>query len=214
MSDIKRATDDEIDLVRLFEILWNSKLLILTVTVFTTIFSFAYVEFSKPSYALNYKVSVPYVYTLESIGSSNTSKMGFIIDPIWVMTKAQFEQTDQKPKDPVVYLSALNKMNDILTSEVLTEAQEELAFMKIAMQEMTQLASSETFILNFLSVRRLIFKIENGAKVMRFGEVYIDEIKQQPSKDNWKIVLAIFLGVLGSSAWILLRHVLNHRKSA
>ena len=41
MSERKRTTDDEIDLIELFEILWNSKLFILTVTIFATIVGFA-----------------------------------------------------------------------------------------------------------------------------------------------------------------------------
>ena len=64
MSEIKRATEDEIDLIELFEILWNSKLFILTVTIFATIVGFAYAQFSKPIYVPNYKITVPYVYTL------------------------------------------------------------------------------------------------------------------------------------------------------
>ena len=55
------------------------------------------------------------------------------------MMDAQFKKTDQKQKEPVAFVSALNKLNDIFTSEVLWEAQAELAFMKTAMNEMLQL---------------------------------------------------------------------------
>ena len=148
MAEIKRATEDEIDLIELFEILWNSKLFILTVTIFATIVGFAYAQFSKPIHVPNYKITVPYVYNLQSIGSSNEAKMNFIIDPTWAMTDTQFEQSDHKPNDPEFYANALNKVNDVLTGEVLAEAQVELAFMKTAMTEMVQLASSETFMSN------------------------------------------------------------------
>ena len=212
MSEIKRTTDDEIDLIELFEILWNGKLFILTVTILTTIAGFAYAQFTKPVYVPNYKITVPYIYTLEPIGSSNEVKLNFIIDPTWAMTDTPFEQSAHKPKDPVTYTRALNKVNDVLTNEVLTEAQAELAFMKTAMNEMVQLASSETFISNFLNVRRLIFNIENGAKVIRFGDLSIYEIKPQPSKDNLKIALAFVLGLFASMAWVLLRHALVQRR--
>lgn len=138
--------------------------------------------------------------------------MNFIIDTTWAMTDTQFEQSVHKPKDPVNYTTALNKLNDILTSEVLVEAQAELAFMKTAMKEMVQLASSETFMSNFLNVRRLVFNIANGTKVMRFGEVSINEIKLQPSKDNLKIALAFVLRLLGSIAIVLIRNALLQRK--
>ena len=212
MAEIMLTTDDEIDLIELFEILWNSKLFILTVTILATIVGFAYAQFSKPIHIPNYKITVPYVYTLQSIGSSNESKMNFIVDPTWAMTDTQFEQSAHKPKDPVTYTSALNKVNDVLTNEVLTEAQAELAFMKTAMTEMVQLASSETFMSNFLNVRRLIFNIENGTKVMRFGDVSINEIKPQPSKDNLKIALAFVLGLFASMAWVLFRNALVQRR--
>jgi capsular polysaccharide biosynthesis protein len=213
MSEIKRATEDEIDLIELFEILWNSKLFILTATIFATIVGFAYAQFSKSIYVPNYKITVPYVYTLQSIGSSNEAKMNFIIDPTWAMTDTQFEQSDHKPNDPEFYASALNKVNDVLTGEVLAEAQGELAFMKTAMTEMVQLASSETFISNFLEVRRLIFKIESGGKVMRLGEVTISEIRPPSSKYNLKIALAFLLGLFASIAIVLIRNALLQRKT-
>ena len=212
MAEMKRTTDDEIDLIELFEILWNGKLFILTVTILSTIVGFAYAQFTKPIYVPNYKITVPYVYTLVPLRSSNKAKMNFIIDPTWAMTDTQFEQSAHKPKDPVTYTSALNKVNDVLTNEVLIEAQAELAFMKTAMNEMVQLASSETFMSNFLNVRRLIFNIENGAKVIRFGDLSINEIKPQPSKDNLKIALAFVLGLFASMAWVLLRHALVQRR--
>ena len=212
MSEIKRTTDDEIDLIELFEILWSGKLFILTVTILATIVGFASAQLTKPVYVPNYKITVPYSYTLTSIGSSNATKLGFIIDPAWAMTETQFEQIDQKPKDPAAYVSALNNVNDVITGEVLTEAQAELAFMKTAMTEMAQLSSSETFMSNFLNVRRLVFKIENGTKVMRFGDVSINEIKPQPSKDNLKIALAFVLGLFASMAFVLIKNAFQQRR--
>ena len=212
MSEMKRTTDDEIDLIELFEILWNGKLFILTVTIFATIVGFAYAQFTKPVYVPNYKITVPYAYNLESIGSSNEVKLNFIIDPTWAMTDTHFVQSDHNPKDPVSYKRVLNKANDILTSEVLAEAQAELAFMKTAMKEMAQLTSSETFMSNFLNVRRLVFNIENGTKVMRFGDLSIDEIKPQLSKDSLKIALAFVLGLFASMSFVLIRNALLQRK--
>ena len=196
----------------MFEILWNGKLFILTVTILATIVGFVYAQFTKPIYVPNYKITVPYVYTLVPIGSPNKAKMNFIIDPTWAMTDTQFEQSAHKPKDPVTYTSALNKVNDVLTNEVLTEAQSELAFMKTAMKELVQLASSETFMSNFLKVRRPIFNLENGTKVMRFGDVSINEIKPPSSKDNLKIALAFVLGLFASLAWVLFKNALAQRK--
>ena len=212
MAEMMRTTDDEIDLIELFEILWKGKLFILTVTILATIVGFAYAQFTKPVYVPKYKIAVPYDYTITSIGSSNATKLGFIIDPNWVVTDAQFEQTDQNPEAPMAYLSALNNVNDILTGEVLAEAQAELAFMKTAMNEMVQLSSSETFMSNFLKVRRLIFKIESGVKVMRLGDVSINEIKPQPSRDNLKIALAFVLGLFASMAFVLIRNAFQQRR--
>ena len=212
MSEMKRTTDDEIDLIELFEILWKGKSFILTVTILATIVGFAYAQFTKPVHVPNYKITVPYVYTVTSIGSSNATKLGFIIDPNWVVTDAQFEQTDQKPEAPMAYLSSLNNVNDILTGEVLAEAHAELAFMQTVMKEMFQLSSSETFMSHFLNVRRLIFNIENGTKVIRFGDVSIDEITPKPSKDNLKIALAFVLGLFASMAFVLIKNAFQQRR--
>ena len=212
MAEMMRTTDDEIDLIELFEILWKGKLFILTVTILATIVGFAYAQFTKPVYVPKYKIAVPYDYTITSIGSSNATKLGFIIDPNWVVTDAQFEQTDQNPEAPMAYLSALNNVNDILTGEVLAEAHAELAFMQTAMKEMVQLSSSETFISHFLNVTRLIFNIENGTTVIRFGDVSINEIKPPSSKDNLKIAFAFVLGLLASMAWVLFKNALAQRR--
>ena len=212
MSEIKRATEDEIDLIELFEILWKSKVFILIITSIATIVCFAYAQFSKLIYVPNYKITVPYVYTLQSIGSSNEAKMNFIIDTTWAMTGTQFEQIAHKPTDLEFYSSALNKVNDVLTGEVLAEAHWELEFMKAAMTEIVQLASYETFMSNFLNVRRLIFNIENGTKVMRFGDVSIKEIKPPSSKDNLKIALAFVLGLFASMAFVLIQNALQQRR--
>ena len=212
MSEMKRTTDDEIDLIELFEILWKGKMFILTVTILATIVGFAYTQFTKPVYVPNYKITVPYVYTLEPIRSSNEAKINFIIDPTWAMTDTDFMQIDHNPKDPVSYMSVLNKVNDVLTSEVLAEAQAELAFMKTAMKEMASLASSETFMSNFLKVRRLVFNIENGTQVLRFGDLSINEIQPKPSKNKLKIALAFVVGLFVSMAIVLSRNALLQRK--
>ena len=211
MSEIKRTTDDEIDLIELFEILWNGKLFILTVTILTTIVGFAYAQFTKPVYVPKYMVSVPYVNVI-SYGSSNETKLGFILDPSWTLEGSQFTKTELNPVAAKTYLSQLENVNNALTAEVLSEVELELRFLKKSVEEMVQLASSETFMSNYLNVRRLAFNIENDAKVMRFGDVSINEIKPQPSKDNLKIALAFVLGLFASMAFVLIRNALQQRR--
>ena len=211
MSEIKRTSDDEIDLIELFEILWNGKLFILTATILATIVGLAYALFTKPVYVPKYKISVPYVNVI-SYGSSNETKLGFILDPSWTLEGSQFTKTEMNPVDAKTYLSQLEKANNALTVEVLSEVELELRFLKKSVEEMVQLASSETFISNFLNVRRLSFNIENGAKVMRFGDVSINEIKPQPSKDNLKIALAFVLGLFASMAFVLIRSAFEQRR--
>ena len=208
---MKRTTDDEIDLIELFEILWSGKLFILTVTILATIVGFAYAQFTKPIYVPNYKITVPYVNVI-SYGSSNETKLGFISDASWTLEGSQFMKTEINPVDAKTYLSQLENVNNVLTAEVLREAELELRFLKKSLEEMVQLTSSETFISNFLKVRRLVFNIENGAKVMRFGDVSINEIKPQPSKENLKIALAFVLGLFVSMAFVLIRNALLQRK--
>ena len=211
MSEIKRTSDDEIDLIELFEILWNGKLFILTATILATIVGLAYALFTKPVYVPKYKISVPYVNVI-SYGSSNETKLGFILDSSWTLEGSQFTKTEMNPVDAKTYLSQLENANNALTVEVLSEVELELRFLKKSVEEMVQLASSETFISNFLNVRRLSFNIENGAKVMRFGDVSINEIKPQPSKDNLKIALAFVLGLFASMAFVLIRSAFEQRR--
>ena len=135
MSEIKRTTDDEIDLIELFEILWNGKFFILTVTILSTIVGFAYAQFTKPIYVPKYKIAVPYANVI-SYGSSNETKLGFILDPPWTLEGSQFTITEINPVDAKTYLSQLENVNNELTAEVLSEAELELRFLKKSVEEM------------------------------------------------------------------------------
>ena len=114
------------------------------------------------------------------------------------MTNAQFDQTDQKQKKPMAHASALNKVNEILTSEVVSEAQAELGFMNTAMSEIAQLPSPETFMSYFLDVRRLIFKLENYLKVVRLGEISMVASMSPSRNNNLKIAIAFVSGMFAS----------------
>ena len=115
---MKRTTDDEIDLIELFEILWNGKLFILTVTIL----GFAYSQFTKPVYVPKYEIAVPYVNVI-SYGSSNETKLGFILDSSWTLEESKFKKTETNPVDTKTYLHQLETVNNALTAEVLSEAE-------------------------------------------------------------------------------------------
>ena len=213
MSEMKRTTDDEIDLIELFEILWNGKLFILTVTILSTIVGFAYAQFTKPVYVPKYKIAVPYVNVI-SYGSSNETKLGFILDSSWTLEGSQFTKTEINPVDAKTYLSQLENVNNELTAEVLSEAELELRFLKKSVEEMVQLNFSERMMFEILGMERLIFKLENGVKAIRLGDLSIAESMLPSSKDNLKIVLAFVLGLFASMAWVLMRHALLQRRKA
>ena len=210
---MKRTTDDEIDLIELFEILWNGKLFILTVTILATIVGFAYAKFTRPVYVPEYTIAVPYVNII-SYGSSNETKLGFILDSSWTLEGSQFTKTEINPVDAKTYLSQLENVNNALTAEVLSEAELELRFLKKSVEEMVQLTFSERMMFDILEIERLIFKLENGVRAIRLGDLSIAESKRPSSKDNLKIALAFVLGLFVSMAWVLLRHALVQRQKA
>lgn len=72
--------------------------------------------------------------------------------------------------------------------------------MKNAMSERVQLSLPDTCLKDFLNVRRLTFNTENGTKVMRVGDVSIDQVKSPLSKNNLKTALAFVLGLFASMA--------------
>ena len=59
---------------------------------------------------------------------------------------------------------------------------------------------------------RLISNIENGTKFMRLGDVSIEQIKPQPSKNNLKTAIVFVLGLFASIAWVLVRQALAQRQ--
>ena len=211
MSEIKRTSDDEIDLIELFEILWNGKLFILTVTILSTIVGFAYAQFTKPVYVPNYKIAVPYVNVI-SYGSPNETKLGFILDSSWTLEGSQFTKTETNPVDTKTYVSQLEKVNNALTAEVLSEAELELRFLKKSVEEMVQLTFSERMMFDILEIERLIFKLENGVRAIRLGDLSIAESMRPSSKDNLKISLAFVLGLFASMAFVLIRNAFEQRR--
>ena len=118
---MKWIIDDEIDLVKFFKVLCNSKLFILIVTILATIVGFAYAQFSKPTYVPNYKITVPYLNVI-SYGSSNETKLGLILDSSWTLEDSQFTKTETNPVNTKIYLSKVVNVNNLLTGEVLAEA--------------------------------------------------------------------------------------------
>jgi len=213
MSELKRKAGDKIDLIEPFEILWNGKLFTLTINSLATIIGFAYAQFTKPVYVPKYKISVPYVNVL-SYDSSNETKLGFILGSSWTLEGAQFTKTEINPVDAKTYLSQLEKVNKALTAEVLSEAELELRFLKKSVEEMVQLTFSERMMFDILEIERLIFKLENGVRAIRLGDLSIAESMRASSKDNLKIALAFVLGLFVSMAWVLLRHALIQRQKS
>ena len=210
---MKRTTDDEIDLIELFEILWNGKLIILTATILATIVGFAYAQFTKSVYVSKYKIAVPYANVI-SYGSSNETKLGFILDSSWTLKGSKFEKTETNTVDTKTFLRQLETVNNALTAEVLSEAELELRFLKKSVEEMVQLTSSERMMFDILGIERLIFKLENGVKATRLGDLSIVKSMPPSSKDNLKIALAFVLGLFASMAWVLLRHALAQRQKS
>ena len=211
MAEMKRTTDDEIDLIDLFEILWNGKLFILTVTILATIFGFAYAQLTKPVYVPKYKITVPYVNVI-SYGSSNETKLGFILDSSWTLEGSQLTKTEINPVAAKTYLSQLENVNNALTAEVLSEAVLELRFLKKSVEEMVQLTFSERMMFDILAIERLIFKLENGVKAIRLGDLSIAESMPPSSKDNLKIALAFVLGLFASMAFVFIRNAFQQRR--
>ena len=211
MAEMKRTTDDEIDLIDLFEILWNSKFFILTVTILATIVGFAYAQLSKPVYVPSYKIAVPYVNVI-SYGSSNETKLGFILDSSWTLEDTQFTKTETDLVDAKTYLKQLENFNNALTAEVLSEAELERRFLKKSVEEMVQLTFSERMMFDILEIERLIFKLENGVKAIRLGDFNTVESMPTQSKENLKIALAFILGLFASIAFVLIKNASRQRR--
>ena len=106
----------------------------------------------------------------------------------------------------------METVNNALTAEVLSEAELELRFLKKSVEEMAQLTFSERMMFDIIGIQRLIFKLENGVKAIRLGEISIVEFMPPSSKDNLKIALAFVLGLFASMAFVLIRNAFEQRR--
>ena len=77
---------------------------------------------------------------------------------------------------------------------------------------MVQLTFSERMMFDILGIERLIFKLENGAKAIRLGDLSIVESTPPSSKDNLKIALAFVLGLFVSMAFVLIKNAFQQRR--
>ena len=66
---------------------------------------------------------------------------------------------------------------------------------------------------DILAIERLIFKLENGVKAIRLGDLSIAESMPPSTKISQKSA-CICLGLFASMAWVLLRHALAQRQKS
>lgn len=218
MNEINQIQDDEIDLFALLQTLLDGKWLISACVVLTTLIGFGYSQVSQTKY----NVSVPYfcnIYSLsvkENCGnrvncmeSQTIKRFLYLLGNNWRQMKktSTLSFKTSSPLDLSEYKSQIEDANTALTSEIYTEATNEL---NIIQTELTDtLLGTEIVANNMLIAKRVVMSIDSGKKAFTFGPV---SVVKSSNKVQPIIVLSVILGVIIGVFVILVRSALAKRK--
>jgi hypothetical protein len=206
MAEDRSTYGDEIDLLDLLEILWDGKWLISSLVVLATLIGFGY-TFSTPP---KYKVTSS--YSINNILCKNDCKELALISLInngWASGKkgSLLSQSTTTPLDVTEYEAQLERINEVITNKIYTDAKNEDALIESVLPE--YLFNSETALKYTLNSKRVIRTIDSGQSALTFNAVSV-------SKTSSKLFIMLFIsavfgGTIGVLS-VLFRNALHNRK--
>ena len=209
---MNQIQNDEIDVFELFRTLWNSKWLISTFIILTTLMGFVYSQVVQPKY----NVSVPYTidmfsvkiqqlcnYSFNCMKSEEKKRLLFFLKAGWG-PNLSFSTTT--PLDLSVYEAQLVRAKEAYTNEMYVNAKTELAFIRTELDD--AVLNTEIIAKSMLHAKRIINSIDSGQSAMTFGSVSI-------VKSSLKVQLILaFSAVLGGMFgifFIIVRNAIKKR---
>ncbi|MGL5291704.1 MAG: Wzz/FepE/Etk N-terminal domain-containing protein [Vibrionaceae bacterium] len=222
------GSDDEIDLVELFSVLWKKKWWIVTTIAIFLAAAATYLHITPPKY----KVSAPYqtqtfsVLAMQLCPNEACLKDSTLTAVAQNLVKAQaqdefaqgswqyvakgnrFEFTSYSLKAKELFVAQLERAAEVTAQEILANAKTELSLLQIGLHAAT--LGTERVATNHLNAKRVIRMLEKGQPLIAAADDI--EVTTTP-KSALILVLAALLGSMVSCMAILLHHAVNKPKA-
>jgi hypothetical protein len=211
-----RFDDDDIDLFALLETLWAGKLVILATTVLPLIVGLGLLLNSTPLFEVKAPYVVPVAF-LSTFGCSDqecrktmvAQRVVSHLNGEWrsVDSGSALALTTASPKPIAGYQSDLEELNQILRTEMLSDAEAEEEFFESEIDDdLFQFAAG-----SLLTAMRVRFLLERDERPLAFGVISISEVKKSSTRF---IFFPAFFGAVLGSFFVLLRKAFRDRQVA
>tara|TARA_B100000927_G_scaffold26823_1_gene20126 strand:+ start:1498 stop:2169 length:672 start_codon:yes stop_codon:yes gene_type:complete len=200
----------EIELFDFVNLLWDAKWMISILIIISFSFSFFIYFFLEKQY----KVSIPYFYNItpskterfceksknfEYCNLENITR-NFVenFELNWKVENLQnfyLISTSKNLLKESEYNDIMKKNNNDYTIEILNQEIEEINFLQSTFNNEVNISNTEIYTKNLLRSSRITNSINNGVKIMNFGDVKI--IRFYNNKINYHIISIFLGGILG-----------------
>ncbi len=200
----------EIELFDFVNLLWDAKWMISILIIISFSFSFFIYFFLEKQY----KVSIPYFYNItpskierfceksknfEYCNLENITR-NFVenFELNWKVENLQnfyLISTSKNLLKESEYNDVMKKNNNDYTIEILNQEIEEINFLQSTFNNEVNISNTEIYTKNLLRSSRITNSINNGVKIMNFGDVKI--IRFYNNKINYHIISIFLGGILG-----------------
>ena len=213
---------DELDLIKLINLILNYKVSILIITTLTILIFFAFniPKHNKKTFNISVDYSILFhparivetcISNYKCMNERVSNEVVVLLEDNWDynIKSQKFTLVSSSPASPDKYLNEFNKINEILTNEIYDTAVNDLnAINEINELIQTDIESGIKYKTNnnssyefVIKTKRLIYSIEkNGKKALNIGKINIQEVLINHIP---KYLVAFILGIVISILYII-----------
>lgn len=213
---MSRMQDNEIDLVEIFQIVWDGKWVIISLVTLAVFLGFGYLQTSQPKFT----VSVPFVVETTSVEAAekcgvNIScienqtgrKLLILLGSNWNLKGPVASLETKNPSSLAEYENEFERANNLLTKNAQEDAERTIASIKNELNDVLQ--GTETVARHMMTAMYAIKSIEAGRNVLSLGSV---SIKKNPTKKRFLIALSVVFGGIVGVVFLLVSRAIRDRE--
>lgn len=213
---MSKILEDDIDLIELFQTIWDGKWVISGVVALGILLGLGYAQTIQSKYI----VSVPFVVEVPSlenkrkcganancIEEETAKKFVSLLGDNWSLQGSTMILKTKNLSGLAEYENKLERANSLLAKEIQEDAANKLALIKNEFSD--TLLGTETVASNMLDAMYVINSIGTRKGVVRFGTV---SIKNTAVKTHIIMIVSTVLGVMVGVVFVLVSKVTRNRK--
>lgn len=211
MNNMKDIQNDEINLIELLEVFWNSKFLISIFVLLGTLIGYCYTLFIQPRYDVftSYKMNSYSVITqqrcrskMQCMEAEAKKQLLYLLKDGW---SPNLSLSTSTPKNIKEYEGQLERARISFNNQILLEARNEIELILTELPD--TMKNTNSISQHMLNAARVVQFIDSGQSAITFGPVSV--VKTKITKIlAWSSVLSGIIGVF----IVLVRHNIKNRK--